>query len=372
MKRVFVNGLSAKSGGGKSIVTNYLSLLSRNRIDEKYIILVPEKNSFQVIKMDNIEIIQLHKFWTFKISFPFVYSFLLPSILKKNGIDIVFNLADIPIKTKVKQIFLFDWSYAVYPKSEVWKMMGTGDFIVKKLKLYFFVKYSKYIDVLIAQTNTMRMHLKYLYGIENIKVIPNAVSLDNLSDGIITNYEFPSGYKFLYLTYYYPHKNIEIFLDIAKLIKIQNLDFKLITTIDPKQHKAAKKFLIDIQKFELEKIIINIGAVKMENVPSLYMQSDALLMPTLLESFSGTYVEAMYHKKPILTSKYDFAIDVCQNAAIYFDPHNADEILTAMKDLADSNQKRDSLVEEGNNLLSRMPSWEETFMMYNSIIKSLI
>ena len=30
-------------------------------------------------------------------------------------------------------------------------------------------------------------------------------------------------------------------------------------------------------------------------------------MPTLLESFSGTYVESMYFEKPILTSDLDFA-----------------------------------------------------------------
>jgi len=372
MNIIFVNGLSAKSGGGKSILTNYIRLLSNATNDEKYIILVPHKKRFQYAQSGKIEVIQFPKILTVKFFFPLVYRLILPIILKKKYVDVVFNLADVPIRTKMKQVFLFDWSYAVYPKSEVWKMMGTGDYIVKKIKLYFFVKYSKYIDVLIAQTDTMRIHLNSIYGIQNIKVVPNAVSLDNLSDGILKNYDFPLGLKFLYLTHYYPHKNIEIFLDIAKLIKTENLDFKLIITIDPKQHKAAKKILLEIKRLELEEIIINIGAVEMEHVPSLYKQIDALLMPTLLESFSGTYVEAMFHKKPILTSKYDFAFDVCQNAAIYFDPHSAEEILYSMKGLADSIQKRDSLVVEGRNVLARMPSWDETFMMYNKIIKSLI
>jgi glycosyltransferase involved in cell wall biosynthesis len=372
MARIFINGLSAKSGGGKSILTNYLHLLSKSMDNEVYIVLVPSKDLYHEFKCAKIKFFHLPNILTKKFLFPFLYSIILPIILRKKGIDLIFNLADVPIRSKVKQVFLFDWPYAGYPKSEVWKMMGWGDFLIKKIKLIFFEKFSIYIDVLIAQTETMQKHLRTLYGIQNIEVVPNAVSLDNLSGGVVKNYNFPSGFKFLYLTHYYPHKNIEIFLEIAKQIKAHNLHFKLITTLDPGQHKEASKFLCDIKKLGLENIILNVGAVKMENVPSLYKQCDALLMPTLLESFSGTYVEAMYHRKPILTSKYDFAIDVCQNAAIYFDPHDADEILTKMKNLSESNQVRECLVLEGSDILSRMPDWNEAFKMYNKIIKNLI
>jgi len=66
-------------------------------------------------------------------------------------------------------------------------------------------------------------------------------------------------------------------------------------------------------------------------VPSLYAQSDALLMPTLLESFSGTYVEAMFHKIVILTSKLDFAEDVCGESAFYFDPTSPEDILASIE-----------------------------------------
>lgn len=368
MMIIFINGLSAKAGGGKSIMTNYLNLLSKSTDADRYIILAPDKNAFQHLNSSRIEVYSLPKIFSNKLFFPIVYSYVLPYILNKKKVDIVFNLADVPIKTYKKQVFLFDWPYAVYPKSEVWKMMGLADYLVKKSKLYYFKKFAKYIDVLIAQTDTMRKHLISLYGIQNIEVIPNAVSLDNLYGGVVKNYNFPSGFKFLYLTHYYPHKNIEIFLEIAKRIKAQNLEFKLITTLDPKQHKDARKFLCEIKELGLENIILNLGAVSMENVPSLYKQCDALLMPTLLESFSGTYVEAMYHRKPILTSKYDFAKDVCQNAAVYFNPHDAEEILNVMSKVFDSERKRESMILEGTKVLNQMPGWNTTFDMYNKLI----
>ena len=51
-----------------------------------------------------------------------------------------------------------------------------------------------------------------------------------------------------------------------------------------------------------------------------------MILPTLLESFSATYIEAMFHGKTILTSDLDFARDVCGEAAFYFDPLNPQSI----------------------------------------------
>lgn len=372
MYTVFVNGLSAKAGGGKSIFLNYLELLSLSVGKVRYVVLAPVKNNFCEFKNANIEIIYLPKMLTYKVFFPFVYDFVLPVIVRKWKVDVVFNLADLPIKIKTKQVFLFDWPYAVYPKSEVWKMMDFSDFLLKKYKLYFFSKNLKYIDVIIAQSLTMSQKLTALYHLSNIKVVPNAVSLNNLTGGTYRNYTLPCGLKFLYLTHYYPHKNIEIFIKVAKRIKAEGLDFKLVITLDSNQHPRAKSFLKNIRTLQLEEIIVNVGAVKMEFVPSLYAQCDALLMPTLLESFSGTYVEAMFHNKPILTSKYDFAKDVCKNGAFYFDPHNPDDILSTMKRLSDSKDLQDYLVLNGRNVLRKMPNWNDAFLMYNGIIKGEI
>lgn len=368
MAVIFINGLSAKSGGGKSILTNYLQLLKDSNLVDNYVILVPDPSSYLEYKRANIELIYLPKIYSNKFFFPLVYSFILPKILINWKVDVVFNLADVPIRSKIKQVFLFDWPYAVYPMSEVWEMMSWRDSLFKKIKLYFFKKYSTNITSLIAQTETMKQHLFNLYNLSDIQVVPNAVSIDNLSGGSLKDFNLPIGTKFLYLSHYYPHKNIEIFLDVGKKIKAKNINFKLIITLNADQHQGAKKFINDVISCGLTDIIINVGAVNMEYVPSLYQQCDALLMPTLLESFSGTYVEAMYHKKPIFTSNYDFAIDVCKNAAVYFNPHDAEEILNVMSKVFDSERKRESMILEGTKVLNQMPGWNTTFDMYNKLI----
>jgi len=371
MANIFINGLNAKAGGGKSIFNNYLALLSQTKLSNKYFVLTPNIADYIKYENKNIVLIDIPNILKKTLMYPYVYSIYLNHLLKNYNTDVVFNLADIPIKTKIKQVFLFDWSYAVYPDSLVWEMMDLKSKLSRKTKLFFFKKYLKYIDLLLAQTKTMKNRLENIYRIENIQVVPNAVSLENLAKKSNHDFNLPSGIKLLYLTHYYPHKNLEIFISLAKKIKEENLPYKLVITIERGQHKAAKILLDKIENLALTDIIINVGPVEMKHVPSLYEQCDGLLMPTLLESFSGTYVEAMYHKIPIFTSNIDFAYGVCGEAATYFDPFDANEILNKIHSVFSNNNVKNKKTEIGSEILNSLPDWHKTFHMYNESIELL-
>ena len=92
-------------------------------------------------------------------------------------------------------------------------------------------------------------------------------------------------------------------------------------------------------------------------------------MPTLLESFSGTYVEAMYHGKPILTSEIDFARDICGDAAIYFDPLDANSLLNTISSLHENQALRNAKVETGHKRLDGFMSWPNVFDKLIGIIE---
>lgn len=370
MKRIFVNGLSSKVGGGKSILTNYLSLLQTRAFNDKYLVLTPDKKSYEKFALESIELIDLHRFLKSTVAAPLVNRFVLPQLIEQLGCDAVFNLADLVIPTDVPQVYLFDWSYAVYPDSNVWKRMDISSWMQRKVKLAILKKYFPYADIVIAQTETMKERLQRIYGLKNLVVVPNAVSLDNSGGGKSFDFNLPKEkYRCLYLTYYYTHKNLEIFIPLAKKIKTAGCPYCLVITISPAQHKRAKRFLDLVTKERLEDTIINVGPVEMARVPSLYAQTDVLLMPTLLESFSGTYVEAMFHGKPILTSDLDFARDVCGEAAYYFDPLNPDSILDAVNLAFRNTELREQKIASGKMSLNDMPTWPQAFEMYQALIE---
>lgn len=371
MANILINGLNSKTAGGKSILNNYLSILIKNSDKNNYFVLTPNCAEYIHFSNEWIKIIDINQYLKNVMLFPFVYLIILPRMLMRLKIDVVFNLADIPIATKIKQIFLFDWAYAVYPESIVWKLMDKKGLVNRRVKLFLFKKNLKYIDTIIAQSKVMKERLESIYGLRGVKIIPNAVSSENLSKGDFFDFKLPIGTKLLYLTHYYSHKNLEIFIPIAKEILKYNLPYKLIITIDRSQHKSAEKFLINIKRDNLESVIHNIGPIKMSLVPSLYQQCDGLLMPTLLESFSGTFVEAMFHNLPILTSNFDFAIDICGEAAYYFDPLDKNSIIGAIN-LAFQNQElKEKKIVIGKEKLNELLTWEQVFKKIQIIINDL-
>lgn len=372
MSVVFINALNAKSGGGRSILTNFLSILSTKHHKHEYLVLVPNAKEYAIQSNSTVEIIEIPNIVRKTYLYPLVNKWILPSIIRTRNCEIVFNLSDIPIPTDIIQIFLFDWSYAAFPESPVWQMMDIRSLLVRKLKLYLFKKYYKYVDVMIAQTPVMKSRLENLYDIKDIEIVPNAVSLENyeLSSGKI--FDLGDGYILLYLTYYYPHKNIEIFLPLAQEIKLRGENIKIVITIDPHQHPLAAKLLKEIRRLELHDVIVNIGSVPMNDVPSLYKQIDGLLMPTLLESFSGTYVEAMFHQKPIFTSDLEFAHGVCQDAAYYFDPFDHLQILAKIVECRDDPIGRQKKIDAGEKVLDELLTWQQAFAVYENLISAAI
>lgn len=373
MANIFINGLKSKTGGGKSILNNYLTLLRESNSKNKFIVLTPDKSEYEKYSSDFIEIIDIKNLYKKNVLFLFLNHFVIPKLLKNYNIDLIFNLGDVVIPVKYPQIYLFDWPYAVYPDSIIWKKMDIKSCLSRKIKLFVFKKYIKYATTVIAQTKTMKEKLESIYGLDNIEIVPNAVSLENMSGGESFNFNLPKNkIKLLYLTYYYSHKNLEVFLPLAKKIKDMSLPYCFVVTIGQKQHKLAKEFIDNIKKEKLQNIIINVGPVKMDNVPSLYSQTDALLMPTLLESFSGTYVEAMYHQKTILTSDLDFARDVCGEAAFYFDPLDENSILSSINQAVTDIDKKMSKIEEGNRKIKQLLTWEQVFEKYQELLDKSI
>ena len=287
--------------------------------------------------------------------------------------NVILNFGDIIIPTNIPQIYLFDWAYAVYPESIVWKHMELKEYIIRKTKILLIKKYIKLPKLILAQTNTIKKRLTNIYGVKQIEIVPNAVSINHLESSITKNYYLPKNkIKLLYLTRYYTHKNLEIFIPLAKKIKDMNLPYVMIITVEKYQHKNAKSLINKINKRKLNDTIINVGNVELEDVPSLYLQCDALLMPTLLESFSGTYLEAMYQGKTILTSDLDFAHQICGNAAYYFNPLNVESILKSIEEGYSNESLRNNKLEIGKRRLSEFPNWEKAFSKYQSLIQNII
>ena len=374
MNRVLINGVKANTGGGKAILNNYLELLcQKSDVSIKYYVLTPNAHEYSKYSAKHLEIVDVKSIYKRNIFFPLLYYIVLPNLLKKLKIDLIFNFGDVIIPTKIKQVYMFDWAYAVYPECPIWEKMCFKDKITRSLKVKLIRRYIGKTCCVTGQTNTICNRLKQQFGITQVKHVPNAVNLENFSGENTSEHNFKldsNKFNLLYISTFSPHKNFDILLPLAKYIKNKELPFKIILTLDSNNNAQAANYMGKVNEEKLESIITNLGHVDSSMIAALYQQGDALLMPTLLESYGLPYVEAMFHGKTVLTSDLDFAHDVCGDAAFYFDPFSAESILENIKEAYNNIELRNHKIEIGKDKIANLLTWGQVFEQYQSIIES--
>lgn len=367
MANILVNGMKSKVGGGKVIFDTYLRLLVESAPKDRYFVLTPDREAYKAFGGGRITIIDVPRWAHSNLSALPLYRLVFPRLLKRYAIDAILNFGDIVIPTDVPQVYNFDWAFAVYPEHIRSNTFGRSEAIAYRMKLYFFEAYLRRATIIMAQTAAMRDRLAARYGLTNVVVVPSAVSHDAASGSDCVT--LPSGKRYLvYPANYYPHKNIDILIEVAAALKSRGSHIGIVTTLDGHEHEGAAAFLEQVRQRDLGDTLVNVGRRSADEIPALYRASCGLLMPTLLETFGLPYVEAMQHGRPILTSDRDFSRAVCGDAAAYFDPLDPRSIVAAIERVFEDDRRRRDLVDLGRSRLSGMWDWDRVFTEYQSLL----
>lgn len=371
MKTVVVNALNSNSGGGKSIRDSLVGLLDATKLDARYIVIVAQDANLPTLSNPNLEIMRLPAFYSRKVMAPLTYRMALGRYIDRWGASVVLNLGDVIIRTRAKQIYVLDWPYVLDVHPRVWATMSARDRLIVSAKLMLHRLYFKEPSVLIAQTAEIRSMLVERFALPDVRVIGNAPTLDGHGEGEAFAGPLPQGLRLVCPSMYYPHKNLEVLLDVAEKTKGRGADYRIIVTVTPNS-PAASRFVSAISERGLQDVLINVGQVPLAQMQSLYAQSHGLLLPTLLESFSIVYPEAMAHRLPIITSDLWFARAVCGDAASYCDPVDAADIVRAVDAAMGTEQARQRLAEAGTKRLASFPTWADNFAAFQAIIGELL
>ena len=164
------------------------------------------------------------------------------------------------------------------------------------------------------------------------------------------------------ISHNYSHKNLYIIKKVLPLLSNYNIEF--VVTID------SNSFNKHFAGFNGR--VINLGKVGHDQCPSIYKQCDALFFPSLLETFSASYPEAMKMGLPILTSDLTFAHDICDNAAIYFNPLDPRDIADKIKILIQDKSKYSDLVERGKTRLESFETSRSRAVKYLTCCQNII
>lgn len=155
----------------------------------------------------------------------------------------------------------------------------------------------------------------------------------------------------------FPHKNIRHLINAFELLEVDNPDLTLVL--------AGKKefYFEELEAWAKPRPSYNsirfTGFVEDDELKWLYENAEAYVLPSLSEGFGLPGLEAMSHGCPLVSSNASCMPEVYGEAAQYFDPHDMDETVAAIKKVLEDADYRHELVERGHKRVQKY-SWQTT------------
>ena len=331
--RIFVTGHSSRAGGSISVAQNLIAAFGRVAPQNQYKITIPPDLGFEN-RCLSIPFCTVVPYRTTSLPGRWWWeAYKLPQIIRNFQPDVIFNFANRGlISPPCPQATLIQDSHLFYPFSHFGPISAI-EWLTFRYHRQHLKRSLRDTKVFFCQTTVAARRFRATYGKDlDIQVCPNQVSglIETTSEGCAEPHALwghQERFKLFVLSRYYTHKNLEIIPALFERYSDDLRDVVIITTMSADQHRNAARLLERVKPITN---IINVGPLQQQELAAYYKHIDALFLPTLLESFSGTYVEAMQFGKPILTSDMDFAHAVCGGAALYFDPRNVDSICEAI------------------------------------------
>lgn len=363
--KILIDNSNLYAGGGIQVATSFLYDLQSIEDHNSYYVVQSENSAKQINKLDFDKRFQ---FYDLSEKDKLILNRIkklreIEEHLKPNVIFTVFGPSY--HKSKFPKVVGFAIPHIVYPKSPFFELVTKGECLKIKLialvKSYFFKKKS---DVLIYESDDAN---KIYSNITKNKIIGYTVS--NTVNNVFHNSSvwkdvniIKSNFDLLYLTANYPHKNMEIIPKVIdKILEIGKLEnFKFHLSVSKEEMNFDEKY---------DQFINYLGRLEINQIPVLYQQIDVLFMPTLLEVFSTSYLEAMHMEKPIIASDLSFAHDICADAALYAAPLDAKQYAEHIISLYNSKKLYNELVQKGKENVKRFGTSMNRTKKYLEILK---
>jgi glycosyltransferase involved in cell wall biosynthesis len=146
------------------------------------------------------------------------------------------------------------------------------------------------------------------------------------------------------------HKNFDALIKAFQLLGRDDLSLVLVG--------GEFKHIFRSSEKEIPANTIYLRNVRDNELQALYQNAVSLVFPSIYEGFGLPVLEAMSAGCPVICSHASSLPEVGGEAALYFDPHNVQELSDRMRSLLDSDELRESMQLKGK-IQSQKFSWKE-------------
>lgn len=142
-----------------------------------------------------------------------------------------------------------------------------------------------------------------------------------------------------------PRKNLVRLLEGLKVVHEKFGEIPLV--LAGRSGEDSARVIAKIQELKLEKKVILTGYLTREDLRNLYRSASAFIFPSLCEGFGLPLLEAMAAGVPIAASRASALPEVADDAALFFDPFDPEDMAEKIIKMLDDEDLKRTLVEKG-------------------------
>lgn len=369
MTKIIINALLYKKngGGGSQIVQNFIKeTLSHSEVEWFYFVSDDAHQSFGKVLLSQIE---NHYFYF--LNQP---NFHTRNVVQRRVDELVENIKPDVVYTILSPSYIHfsckevirccnAWDYSSHIPRYVWQSLSLKNKLQMRIKSAIKRHLMSKGKFFVTQTEVAAHGINNFShcGLGNIKVVPNV--LPATYQGFEVKKIRTDTLNMVFVTDPTPHKNMEIIPEVASILKnkygINKFKFHVTIPFENKKYLAFFDGLL--RKYGVEDNVVNEGYQNQEQLKKLYCRCDIYFFPSLFETFSVALLEAMYFKMPIVATDIDFNREVSQDAALYFEPKNADMAAKQITEIANDVALYNQMVKNGQERLKKYGDYNKHF-----------
>ncbi len=175
---------------------------------------------------------------------------------------------------------------------------------------------------------------------------------------------------FLYVGRMEKKKNVHNLVEAFAIFKENNKDSDEKLVLVGSAGFAYDEIKYIIEELGIDSDVIFLGWVEEEDLPYIFNRAEAFIFPSFYEGFGIPTLQAMACASPLILSDIEVLHEVAGDAALFFNPHNADDLARKMNIIARDEAVRQDLIEKGLLRVKNF-SWEkcaqETLKVLNNL-----
>ncbi|HKY71741.1 MAG TPA: glycosyltransferase family 1 protein [Nitrospira sp.] len=335
MAHVLINAVSAKSGGAATYLINLAAQLVFANPEHRFTIYVPQALATRMPSRAGwISVIGTaigSAAWWQRLLWDQI---VLRNIIKCEGVDVLVSSSDFGVlSAPCRQVLLVrnNLFFSAAYESQVLVHHEWLTRMLFKFRRAMVLASMRSSDAIMVASHAMRSDMQRMKGCPGKHIMVNAfgVPLDRFACSALAASPPHGRFRLLYVSEYADYKNFTtLYRAVQHLSQSEQRDIRLVTTADPWQHPSVASVSRDEDQRlsrdpSVAPFVTNVGYVPYADVPALYHHCDALVFPSIAESFGHPLVEAMASGRPVIAADTPVNREICGEAAMYFKPLDA-------------------------------------------------